>query len=192
MRLVVSGDDFGQSESINNGIIRAHMSGILTSTSIIAAGAAFDHAIALARTHPTLDVGVHLTLTEQRPVAPMTTVPSLVIGGGMPSAPAAFIKRFLRGAIALRDIAREFDAQVVRVRDCGITVTHLDGHQHLHALPAIRREVALLAQRHGILFVRQPYERLHRFMLSNVQRLPRVAALTALNLVCKGPGQWGG
>jgi predicted glycoside hydrolase/deacetylase ChbG (UPF0249 family) len=192
MRLVVNGDDFGLSESINDGIIRAHTHGILTSTSIVAAGAAFDHAVALARAHPTLDVGVHLTLTEEHPAAPVESVPSLLTGAAtLPPGPSAFVVRFLRGAIALRDVALEFDAQVARVRDCGISVTHLDGHQHLHVLPGIRREVARLAQRHGIRFVRRPRERLRRFMLADGRRLDRTAALIALNLVCPAPQTWG-
>lgn len=192
MRLVVNGDDFGLSESINDGIIRAHTRGILTATSIVAGGAAFHHAVALARTHPTLDIGVHLTLTEEHPVAPAPSVSSLLAGGAkLPPGPGAFLTRFLRGAIALPDVAREFDAQVSRVRDCGIAVTHLDGHQHLHVLPGIRREVAALAQRHGIRFVRQPRERLRRFMLADARRLDRTAALTSLNLVCRAPQTWG-
>jgi predicted glycoside hydrolase/deacetylase ChbG (UPF0249 family) len=192
MQLVVNGDDFGLSESINEGIVRAHTRGILTSTSIVASGAAFDHAIALAQTHPTLDLGVHLTLTEERPVSAVESVRSLLIDGAtFAPNPGEFIKRYLPGAIAMREVALEFEAQVARVRAAGIRVTHLDGHQHLHALPGIRREVAALAQRHGIHFIRQPRERLHPFMLVDARRLGRTAALTALNLVCRAPQSWG-
>jgi predicted glycoside hydrolase/deacetylase ChbG (UPF0249 family) len=187
MRLVVNGDDFGLSESINDGIIRAHSHGILTSTSIAAAGAAFDTAVALARRHPTLDVGVHLTLTEERPAAPPECVPSLLADGERlwPN-PTQFMRRFLRGAIAIREVAREFEAQLARVLEQGMRVTHLDGHQHLHVLPGIRQEVAALAQRHGIPFVRRPRERLRPFMLGDAHRFGRLAAMMTLNLVC-GP-----
>jgi len=192
MRLVVHGDDFGLSESINDGIVRAHTHGILTSTSLVASGTAFEHAVALARQHPSLDLGVHLTLTEERPVSPVESVSSLLVDGKrLHPDPGEFVKRFLRGAITIGEVALELEAQIVRVLDHGLRVTHLDGHQHLHVLPGIRREIVALARRHGIRFLRRPQERLRRFMLLDARRFGRVAAMTALNLVCKLPPPWG-
>ena len=188
MRLVVNGDDFGLSETINGGIIRAHGHGILTSTSLVAAGTAFEHAVALARKNTSLDVGVHLTLTEERAVASVESVPSLLIDGErLWPDPRSFVKRFVRGAIAISEVALEFEAQISRVLDSGLPVTHLDGHQHLHALPGIRREVAKLARRHGIRFVRRPREPVRSFMLADAGRYARVSAMMALNLVCRFP-----
>ena len=192
MRLIVHGDDFGLSDSINDGIVRAHAHGILTSTSLIASGAAFKHAVALARKHPRLDLGVHLTLTEQRPVSSPDSVPSLLADGERlwPDR-REFLKRFLRGTIAIDEVALELNAQVARVLDRGVRVTHFDGHEHLHVLPGSRHEVAALARRHGIRFVRRPQERLRPFMLGDVRRLGRTAAMVSLNLVCQFPRQWG-
>lgn len=191
MRLVVNGDDFGLSESINDGIVRAHTQGILTSTSLVASGAAFEHAVALARKYPMLDLGVHLTLTEERAVSSAGSVPSLLIDDErLWPTPREFVERFLRGAIAISEVALELEAQVSRVLDRGLRVTHLDGHQHLHVLPGIRREVGALARRHGIRFLRRPREPVRRFMVTDVQRFGRLAAMMALNLVCKFPQQW--
>jgi predicted glycoside hydrolase/deacetylase ChbG (UPF0249 family) len=78
--LIVNADDFGLSEAVNRAVIQAHENGIVTSTSIMAGGEAFEHAAALAARCPTLGVGVHLTLTELRPVAAST--PSLVRSDG--------------------------------------------------------------------------------------------------------------
>ena len=68
--LIVNADDFGLSPGINRGIIEAHRRGVLTSTSLMATGDAFDDAVALSRAHRRLSIGVHLTLIEGAPVRP--------------------------------------------------------------------------------------------------------------------------
>lgn len=80
--LIVHADDFGLSEKVNEGIIRAHIEGILTSTSIIACGNAFDQAVDLSKANFSLDVGIHLTLIEERPLLSPMDIPSLVLENG--------------------------------------------------------------------------------------------------------------
>jgi len=178
-RLIVNADDFGLSEAVNRAVIEAHENGIVTSTSIMAGGAAFEHAVGLAARCPTLDVGVHLTLTEQRPVA--ESVPSLVGADGK-FAPHAteLAKRCLRGAIVLGDVHKELDAQIRRARAHGLRPTHLDGHQHVHVLPGVARVVAELAREHGIRAVRVPTERPRAYMLEDLGHLKRLAEQIAL------------
>jgi len=178
-RLIVNADDFGLSEAVNRAVIHAHENGIVTSTSIMAGGAAFEHAADLAVRCPTLDVGVHLTLTEQRPVA--ESVPSLVDADGK-FAPHAteLAKRCFRGAIELGDVRKELDAQIRRVLAHGLRPTHLDGHQHVHVLPGVARVVAELAHEHGIRAVRVPTERPRGYMLKDLGNLKRLAEQIAL------------
>ena len=170
-RLIVHADDFGLSEAVNRAVIAAHENGIVTAASLMAGGDAFEHAVALAKDHPTLDVGVHLTLTEQHPTAPAADVPSLVGPDGK-FAPHAFqfAKRYLRGDIALTHVRAELDAQIRRVVDHGLVPSHLDGHQHVHVLPGIARIVAELAGAYGIRAVRCPAERLRGYMLKDLAR----------------------
>jgi chitin disaccharide deacetylase len=180
-RLIVHADDFGLSEAVNRAVIAAHENGIVTAASLMAGGDAFEHAVALAKGHPTLDVGVHLTLTEQRPTAPAADVPSLVGPDGK-FAPHAFqfAKRYLRGDIALTHVRAELDAQIRRVVDHGLVPSHLDGHQHVHVLPGIARIVAELAGAYGIRAVRCPAERLRGYMLKDLARAKRVVEQLAL------------
>lgn len=178
-RLIVHADDFGLSEAVNRGVLAAHENGIVTSTSIMAGGDAFTHAVALAKSRPSLDVGVHLTLTELRPVA--DSVPSLVERDGRFAPHAArFALRYLRGAVALADVRAELAAQIRRVREHGIAPTHLDGHQHVHVLPGIAGVVAELARENGIRAVRVPAERVRGYMLGDLSRLKRVAEQLAV------------
>jgi predicted glycoside hydrolase/deacetylase ChbG (UPF0249 family) len=157
---------------VNGAVIEAHENGIVTAASLMAGGDAFEHAVELAKSHPTLDVGVHLTLTEQRPVSPAASVQSLVDENGR-FAPHAvpFALRYLRGAVALAHVRTELDAQIRRVLDHGLAPSHLDGHQHVHVLPGIARIVAELARHHGIKAVRCPAERLRGYMLKDVTGL---------------------
>jgi hopanoid biosynthesis associated protein HpnK len=173
-RLIVHADDFGLSEPVNRAIVDAHRNGIVTSTSLMAGGDAFDDALARARAQPSLDVGVHLTLTEQRPVA--ARVPSLVDAAGrFPAHAVDFAKRWARGAVALDDVRAELDAQIRKIVDAGIAPTHLDGHQHVHVLPGIARVVAELARAHGIRAVRNPVERVRGYMLRDLGSAKRIA-----------------
>jgi len=185
IRLIVNADDFGIAEAVNRGIAEAHDRGIVTSTSIMATGLAFEHAVALARSRPRLAVGVHLVLTEQRPLAGSAAVPTLVGPNGH-FAPhlAQFWAKQLRGRVSLTEVRAELEAQLRRVLDAGIAVSHLDGHQHVHVLPGVARIVAELAAAHGIAAVRYPAERVRRYMLRSVRDVRRMAEQTALRLVC--------
>ena len=59
---MVNADDFGFTRDVNQGIIEAHQRGILTATTLMATGDAFEDAVRLARENPTLDIGAHLVL----------------------------------------------------------------------------------------------------------------------------------
>jgi len=61
-RLIVNADDFGLTRGVSEGIVYAHRNGIVTSTTILADAAAFDHGVDLLRDTPSLDLGVHLVL----------------------------------------------------------------------------------------------------------------------------------
>ena len=63
--LIVHADDFGLSERVNEGVVDAHLNGILTSTSIMACAPAFDHAVTLAKATPSLDIGQYAAFITQ-------------------------------------------------------------------------------------------------------------------------------
>jgi hopanoid biosynthesis associated protein HpnK len=160
-RLIVNGDDFGLAESINRGIIVAHRDGILTSTSLLANGQAFDQAVALSRAFPQLTVGVHLNITQGRPVSPAARIPTLLNPRGeLHLSPFPLWTRLLMRQISLDDIHREFRAQILKVLDAGVTPTHLDGHLHVHILPPLAPVVIALAHEFGLRIVRCPTENL--------------------------------
>src|SRR5574337_787269 len=125
-QLVVNADDFGLTEGINRGILEAHRRGILTSTTLLANGAALESAVALAIESPQLGVGIHLNLTQGRPVSDPYRVPSLVDEGGcFFGGPASLARRILLGKVRPAEVEREFAAQIEKVRGAGLEMTHL-------------------------------------------------------------------
>ena len=146
-QLVVNADDFGFTRDVNQGIIQAHQRGILTATTLMANGDAFADAARLARENPTLDIGAHLVLIGGRGLAaPQVALPATVTR--------------LLAAIALKQlrIHDELAAQVRRILDAGIRLTHLDTHKHTHLAPPVLDAVARIAEEFGIPWVRRPFD----------------------------------
>ncbi len=170
-RLIIHADDFGANDTVNRGIVRAHREGMVTATSIMVGGAAWQAACALARDNPTLDVGIHLVLTDAAPVAPRDEIPALLDASGcfLPDS-STFLRRWLTGAIPCAQVATALEAQIARLRDCGIRPSHIDSHQHLHMLPGIYLLVRELARRHAIPFVRACAERQWRLLWRGSRR----------------------
>jgi len=158
MKLIVTADDFGLSEGINDGIVGASLNGIVTRTSLVANGPAFDHAVSLAREHENLRVGVHLTLVGAKPVSNPVRIQSIVRPHDTDfyANYKQFLVRYLLNRISLHDVRVEFEAQMEKVSSTGLNINHLDSHQHLHMLPGIFTIVVALARRYGIGKIRFP------------------------------------
>jgi predicted glycoside hydrolase/deacetylase ChbG (UPF0249 family) len=145
-QLVVNADDFGFTPDVNEGIVEAHRRGILTATTLMANGAAFDDAVRLARETPSLDIGAHLVLVGGR---------STLTGKPLPAAVAKLLAAMARREIRVYD---ELRAQVRRILDAGVRPTHLDTHKHTHLAPPVLDAVARIGQEFGIVWVRQPFD----------------------------------
>jgi predicted glycoside hydrolase/deacetylase ChbG (UPF0249 family) len=105
--LIVNADDFGASDGVNRGIVEAHSDGIVTSTSLMVDGRAAAGAVALARSHPALAIGLHWDLDRVDPAD---------------------------GAAVEAELARQLDAFQALL---GRPPTHLDSHHHVHRRPDV-------------------------------------------------------
>jgi len=185
LRLIVHADDLGLTERVNEGILHAHLTGILTSASIMANGNAFDHAVSICHRKPTLDVGIHLTLVEEQPSLNPDMVPSLVDSAGrLHNHATTFTNKYLAGKIRLEEVWCELEAQIKKVTSRGIPVSHLDSHQHLHMLPQILNMTIRLARKYHIPAIRLPREPVRPYMLGGEGGLPRILQLLILNIFC--------
>ena len=145
--LVTNADDFGFTRDVNEGIVEAHRNGILTATTLMANGAAFDHAVQLAQQTPTLDVGCHLVLIGGQSL--------LDTKRWFPASPWELTRQLITGKLAIYD---ELAAQVKRIVASGIVPTHLDTHKHTHLLPPVLRAVCQIAQDFHIPWLRRPID----------------------------------
>ena len=153
--LIVNADDLGWTEGVNRGIVEAHQKGLVTSTTLLANGRAFEGALEAARQNPGLGIGVHLNLGDGRPTAPAEKVRGLLNGAGdMDGGTEALLLRIASGRLRIEEVEREWDAQIRKVRESGIAPTHLDGHKHVHMLPGLFELALRLAKKHGIRAVR--------------------------------------
>ena len=157
--LIVNADDLGWTAGVNRGIAEAHRNGIVTSTSILANGAAFDHGVKTADELPGLGVGVHLNLSDGKPVAPAEEVNSVLNEAGeFSGGPESLLLRLAANSLDVKQVELEWNAQIEKVRAAGIQLTHLDGHKHVQMLPGLFAIVLRLAKKHGIAAVRVSHE----------------------------------
>ena len=157
--LIVNADDLGWTDGVNRGIVEAFRNGIVTSTSLLANGAAFAGGVAAAKSAHGLGVGIHLNLSDGPPVADRETVTSLLNDEGLfAGGPESLLLRRARRGLLLNEVEAEWDAQIQKVRDAGIAPTQLDGHKHVHMLPGLFEIALRLAKRHNIGAIRVSLE----------------------------------
>ncbi len=150
IKLVVNADDLGLHPRIDEGILRAHAEGVVTSATVFATGSNVSDAIARARAQK-LALGVHLCVTTHLPpAAPMGEVRWLAPGGRFRKNWAEFAAAWIGQLVPAEEVMHELRAQVNRVKSLGAVVDHLDTHQHLHLLPGMRRLVEGLAVELGL------------------------------------------
>jgi predicted glycoside hydrolase/deacetylase ChbG (UPF0249 family) len=141
-RLIVNADDFNLTTGVTRGILEAHRSGIVTSTTVMVNLPGVQQSRDLAQACPLLGLGLHLNLTFGPPVLPSGYVPSLVDGAGH------FVRDHgrLREAGDPSEVREELAAQVEKFRATfGHFPSHLDTHHHIHRHPRVFEAVIDLA-----------------------------------------------
>jgi hopanoid biosynthesis associated protein HpnK len=157
--VIINADDFGMSEEVNEAVIRAYKEGVLTSTSLMVTGAAFEHAVALAKASPGLAVGIHLVTVVGKSVLPPSEIPDLVDSeGNFSNNPTAAGLKYYFSSQARRQLRRELAAQFEKFASTGLPLSHIDGHLHLHVHPVIFNAALELGAKHGTRRMRVPVE----------------------------------
>jgi hopanoid biosynthesis associated protein HpnK len=158
-RLIVTADDFGADEAVNEAVEEAHHAGILTSASLMVAAPAAADAVARARRLPGLRVGLHLVLIDGVPVLPAPELGALVGGDGQ------FDRRQIRAGLryffgpgARRSLAAEIAAQFAAFRATGLALDHVNAHKHMHVHPTVARLLVEIGAAYGVRAVRLPAE----------------------------------
>jgi chitin disaccharide deacetylase len=159
-RLIVNADDFGFTAGINRAIVEAHTHGIVTSSTLMANGRAFEDAVRLAATVPRLSVGCHVVLIDGAPVlnAELPSITAAGSGGArFRDGLKSFAARALAGRLNPREIEAEASAQIRKLQSAGVSVSHVDTHKHTHLFPSVLRPLLGAARACGVRAVRNPF-----------------------------------
>jgi len=185
LKLIINADDFGLNEKVNEAILKSFTNGILQSTSLMANGKSVEQAVGIIRSYPNLDIGIHLTLVGAQPILEIEKLPSLVDeDGNFPKHAIDFTKKYFAEKLSFEEIKNELIAQIEKILDYGIKVSHIDSHQHLHILPKILEITVELANRYNIKFIRFPREKFSAYMFRDLGSVERIIQMLALNHFC--------
>lgn len=185
LRLIVNGDDFGLTNGMNEGILKCYQSGILTSTSIMAGGDAFESAVTIANENPELDLGIHLTLVAGKPVLNKNKIPSLLNrSGNFFENYKEFSKAYISRRFDQNEIKNELSAQIKKALDAGLQLSHIDSHQHIHCFPKVLGVVIELSKTFGIPIIRFPHEIISPYIMMNIHERRRLFEMFAINSLC--------
>jgi hopanoid biosynthesis associated protein HpnK len=182
--LIVTADDFGLHESVNDAVERASDAGILTAASLMISAPASADAIRRARRLPQLKVGLHLVLADGWSTLPAADIPDIAGRDGyMDSRMAARGIAIFANPRARRQAEAEIRAQLEAFRECGLDLDHVNAHKHFHLHPTILSILLSLAHEFGIRAIRVPREpgwfaRAHGGMAAGISALA-LAPLTA-------------
>lgn len=179
--LIVNADDYGLTEGVSEGILRAIDAGVVTSTSVLALGSGFAASAGALASAGVRGVGVHLAAVgEDPPLLSPREIPTLVDGRGrLRSSWRVLLPLLAAGRVDPADLRREFMAQIEAVRATGVTISHLDTHQHLHLWPLVRDVVVDLAQETGIRAIRVPRSAANGLQGAGIRRLADALARRA-------------
>jgi hopanoid biosynthesis associated protein HpnK len=161
-RLIVNADDLGMTAGVNRAVRETHINGVVTSTTLMANGTAFQDAIEFVHAVPSISVGCHVVLVDGDPVSARESIPTLLSTRGGQAG------RFYSdiSSVAARAVLQRFDpdqlvseivGQIKTIQSAGVQVTHLDTHKHTHLFPQILRALTQAARTAGVPAVRNPF-----------------------------------
>jgi len=154
MRAIVNADDLGYSASTNAAIFRLMDKGAITSATAMVAAPAFERAVRDASAYDGCSFGVHLNLTEFASLTNAAVFHEL----GVVDCDGRFTGniRDVTPSMSLKAaIFCEWSQQIQTAIDCGLPVSHLDSHHHVHTIPWLFGTLRRLVLRYRIKKVRK-------------------------------------
>ncbi len=176
-RLIINADDLGLTAGVNRAIAEAHQRGVVTSATMMANAGAVEDAVARAR-QAGVSVGCHVVLIDGAPLLAPQDVSSLIVADGRDArfrdGWLGFAAQALRQRLDEDQIAAEVEAQIHKIQQNGLRVTHVDSHKHVHLLPAVLAPMLRAAKACGVRAVRNPFAPLKPLAMAHLARRPRL------------------
>ncbi len=157
--LIITADDFGLHEAVNEAVDVAARAGILTAASLMVAAPAAQDAIRRARELPQLRVGLHLVLADGGAVLSRQQIPDLLdeqgrFGEGMWLDGV----RYFALPRVRRQLEAEIRAQFAAFARTGLVLDHVNAHKHFHLHPTLLEMIVRIGRDFGMSAVRVPRE----------------------------------
>jgi chitin disaccharide deacetylase len=157
--LIVTADDFGLHEAVNEAVEQANQAGVLTAASLMVAAPAAADAIRRARKLPRLRVGLHLVLADGRAMLGPDLIPALADESGhIGSRMFADGVRFFALPSVRRQLEAEIRAQFAAFERTGLILDHVNAHKHFHLHPTLLTMLLRIGSDYGVSAVRVPDE----------------------------------
>lgn len=185
-KLIINADDLGFSLGVNHAILKANTQGFLSHASLMANTEYFDHAVGeIIPNCNDLKIGVHVNLT----CAKALYSDHVLTDNGLLN--NTFVKLLFKfkSKEVLESLEKEIELQLLKIKEKGIKISHIDGHEHVHIIPSINKIVQKLAKKYDIPRVREINEGLFESWkyngktasLSNVIKLLLLKFLSLFN-----------
>jgi chitin disaccharide deacetylase len=158
-RLIVTGDDFGISIPVNEAIEAAHSNGILTATCLMVGEPEMQDAVSRAKRLPDLGVGLHLAVVRAKATLPKDQLSAIAPTGSFDDNLVRAGFRYFFSPNARRQLRAEIRAQFETFRETGLTLDHVNAHNHMHLHPTVLGLILDNAEEFGISAIRLPAER---------------------------------
>ena len=157
--LIVTADDFGLHEAVNEAVEQASRAGVLTAASLMVGAPGAADAIRRARNLPHLRVGLHLVLADGRATLAPELIPALADDAGRMNS-HMFVNgvRFFASRSIRGQLEAEIRAQFSAFARTGLTLDHVNVHKHFHLHPTLLGMLLKIGRDFGVAAVRVPDE----------------------------------
>lgn len=153
--IIINADDLGLSPGVNQAILKAHNEGFLSHASLMANTESFENAVEnIIPNCKNIQIGVHVNLTCAKALFLDNT---LAENGLLKN---DFVKLLFKRKTqkVLNSLENEIKLQILKIKNRGIEISHIDGHEHVHIIPSINKIVRKLAKKHSISRIREVNE----------------------------------
>ena len=173
MRLIINADDCGRTAEVDRAIEHCIIAGKITSTTIMANMEDYDAAIKLYNKYNNrISFGCHLNVTEGEPILynqELLDFGYYTSSGGRVLFNGDIYRNKILPNRICKGIYEELCAQIEKLLDSGVSITHLDSHHHIHTSPSLLTVFPRIVSKYGIRKVR----RVRNFVPGMIKRLPR-------------------
>ena len=159
-RLIVTADDYGLCDSVNQAIEACLEACTLSATCVMTNMPAYHSAAQLRHRFPGMSVGIHWTMTQGPSVLSASEIPSLVDADGKFYSRAQFRSKWLANQVNIEELKAELGAQFQRLSELVGLPDFWNTHQDIHMLPGLFKTCVSLGLELGI-----PAMRSHRRLM---------------------------